>query len=236
MNVIAPSGPFEPTLGWRGLGWLSERYRVQYRRDLFCRTGYTAGDRTRRADELSGALADPDSRAVIAMRGGYGLNGIAHLADWRAFQHSPKWIVGFSDITALHVEAAAVGVMSLHASMLALLGRGSAANRTKWLDALEHPERSRQWPSLRTIAAGQASGPLFGGNLTVLHACAVAGRLHIPEGAILLLEDIGERPYRIDRMITTLAVGGHLCAVRGVVVGQFMDCEPGPAGVSVSQV
>jgi muramoyltetrapeptide carboxypeptidase len=234
--VIAPSGRFEPALGWRGLGWLSERYRVEYRRDLFSVEGYFAGDRARRAGELTDALAHPDARAVVAMRGGYGLHPIAHLADWEGFARHPKWIVGFSDITVLHAEAARAGVMSLHAPMAALLGRGCAADRARWIDSLEHPEVARLWTGLGTVRQGRAAGRLFGGNLTVLHACAVAGRLRLPDGAILLLEDVGERPYRIDRMLTTLLQGGYLSGVRGVVLGEFTECNPGADGVRARDV
>jgi muramoyltetrapeptide carboxypeptidase len=80
---------------------------------------------------------------------------------------------------------------------------------------------------LQTVAPGEARGPLFGGNLTLLHACAAAGRLQVPQGCILFLEDVGERAYRVDRMITTLMVGGHLKAPAGVVVGELADCDGG---------
>ena len=234
--VVAPSGPFEPALGWLGLGWLSQRYQVEFRRDIFRTQGYLAGDRARRAEELTAALAHPTARAVVAMRGGYGLHQIAHLVDWQAFQRNPKWIVGFSDITVLHLEASRAGVMSLHAPMLALLGRSCEADRARWIDALEHPERARQWAGLRTLHPGHATGPLCGGNLTVLHASAAAGRLKFPQQGILFLEDVGERPYRIDRMLTTLQLGGHLQGLAGVVLGQFTHCNPGADGVGVSEV
>lgn len=234
--VIAPSGPFEPTLGWRGLGWLARRYRVAFSRSIFRPDGYLAGSRQRRAEELSAALADSQTRAVVAMRGGYGLHQIAHLPDWNAFARSPKWIVGFSDITALHVESSRAGVMSLHAPMVALLGRGCHADHCRWLEALESPGSPRRWTHLEVMHRGSACGTLFGGNLTVLHGCAVTGRLQVPNDAILLLEDVTERPYRIDRMLTTLVVGGHLKNVRGVALGQFTDCQPGADGVRVERV
>ncbi|MBI5536378.1 MAG: LD-carboxypeptidase [Deltaproteobacteria bacterium] len=234
--AVAPSGPFEPNLGWLGLGWLSRRYKVEFRRDVFTVAGYLAGDAARRGRELVAAIADPNARAVIAMRGGYGLHHVAHLPDWEAFSRDPKWIVGFSDVTVLHVEAARVGVMSMHAPMVALLGRGCEADRARWLDALEAPERIRTWTGLGTLRQGRASGRLFGGNLTVLHACAAGGRLRVPSGAILLLEDVGERPYRIDRMLTTMLMGGHLASVAGVVLGEFTECNPGADGVCARDV
>src|SRR3954468_81949 len=92
LRVIAPSGPFDRTLVLRGLGWLGERYRVEFDWSIFERTGFLAGGDERRLDELNLALADPNLGAIIAARGGYGLTRIAHLADYGALLRYPKWI------------------------------------------------------------------------------------------------------------------------------------------------
>src|ERR1041384_6961368 len=97
--VIAPSSPFDRALVFRGMGWLSERYRLSFDRDLFERKGYLAGSDERRLDELDRRLRDPDLSAVLVARGGYGLGRIAHRADWGALRAAPKWLVGFSDAT-----------------------------------------------------------------------------------------------------------------------------------------
>jgi len=235
VRVVAPAGPFDPTLAWRGIAWLSTRYRVRFDRSMFRSTGYLAGSDQRRRDELEHAIFHDDCRAVLAVRGGYGLSRFAHQLDWTRFAASPKWIVGFSDVTALHVECAAVHVMSLHATMVAHLGRSDDRSRTQWVDAIEHPRKTRTVQGLSTWNPGSAEGPLFGGNLTMLHACAAAGRLRVPEHAILFLEDVGERPYRVDRAITTLRVGGYFDHVAAVVLGHFTDCFAGPDGVNVEQ-
>ncbi len=229
--VIAPSGPFEHALAWRGLAFLAERYKVRVRRDAFRRSGYLAGDDARRREELSQALVAPDVRAVLAMRGGYGASRILDGLPWGSLAESPRWLVGFSDITALHVEAARVGVMSLHAPHVAVLGRCDRVARAELVAYLEDPHRERVHDGLRTIVGGDASGPLFGGNLALLHACAAAGRLAVPAGAVVFLEDVGERPYRLDRMLTTLLSGGHLASAGAFVLGDFTDCGPGPDGV-----
>ncbi|NUP12271.1 MAG: LD-carboxypeptidase [Polyangiaceae bacterium] len=234
--VVAPSSPFEHALGWRGLGFLRERYRLRFDRGIFSRRGYLAGDDARRRDELAAAIADPDVRAIIAARGGYGASRYCHELAWDRLAADPKWIVGFSDVTALHVEAARVGVASLHAPHLTALGRADARGRAAWIDAVEEPTRPRRFDGLEPIAKGHVEGPLVGGNLTLLHACAASGRLVLPEGAILFLEDVGERPYRIDRMLTTLMAGGHLRAVRGIVLGDFTDCHTGADGVRIDDV
>src|SRR5262249_46850893 len=149
---------------------------------LFRREGFLAGSDARRLEELRAALVDPAARAVVAARGGYGLTRIAHAVGALAFREHPKWIVGFSDITAFHVEAQRAGVASLHASNLSGLGRGDERARTEWIGALEHPRKARRFAALTPWHGGVACGPVAGGNLTVLFTCAAAGRLYIPDG------------------------------------------------------
>jgi len=234
--VIAPSSAFEHVLAWTGMGFLAQRYRVRFRRDLFTRTGYLAGPDARRREELVEALTHPDVRAIFAARGGYGANRFVHDLAWDALARGPRWIVGFSDITALHVEAARVGVASVHGAHVTALGRSDARTRAPLLQLLEDPAGERRFSGLATLRPGSAEGPLFGGNLTLLHACAAAGRLCIPDGAVLLLEDVTERPYRLDRCLATLHVGGHLRRVAAVLLGDFDQCDPGPDRVTTADV
>jgi muramoyltetrapeptide carboxypeptidase len=175
-------------------------------------------------------------RAILAARGGYGAPRFAHGLDWARFARDPRWIIGFSDITTLHVEAARAGVASLHGPNLTSYGRADRRARDALLRALEEPRAPRAYRGLEVIRGGSAEGPLFGGNLTMLHAAAAAGRLAVPAGAVLLLEDVTERPYRIDRALATLAVGGHLARASAVVLGDFTECNPGPDGVRVEAV
>lgn len=235
--VVAPSSPFEHALAWRGLGFLGDRYRLRFDRNgLLARQGYLAGHDARRRAEIERAMRDPDVRAIVAARGGYGANRFAHSVDFSGLRADPKWIVGFSDITAIHAELAGLGVASMHAAHVTSLGRADARTRSTWIDAMERPLAQRAYGCLRTLVPGRASGTLTGGNLTMLHACAAAGRLVFPEGAIVFLEDVTERPYRIDRTLTTLIVGGHFRGVRGFILGDFTDCAPGPDGVRVEDV
>jgi muramoyltetrapeptide carboxypeptidase len=234
--VIAPSGPFDRALTWRGLGFLASRYDVRFDRGMFARKGYFAGSDERRRRELDEALRAPDIAAIIAARGGYGASRVAHDLDWSVLRDRPKWIVGFSDITVLHAEAARHGVASIHGPHMTVLGRSDAKARATYVDMLERPLAPRTFAALRTVVAGSVEGPLFGGNLTLLHACAAAGRLAVPEGAILFLEDVTELPYRLDRMLTTLARGGHLAKVRGIILGEFTSCEAQADGVTARAV
>lgn len=232
--VIAPSSPFDAAKFERGLARLAERYEVSVRDDVLAREGYLAGGDARRLAELRDALEDRRVRAILAARGGFGATRIAHLVDWRTLRRDPKWIVGFSDVTALHVEATAVGVRSLHASMVAFIGGDEGALPA--VRACLEGEPGAAWEGLEAVVPGEARGPAFGGNLALLEACAAAGRLRVPPGAILLLEDCTERPYRLDRMLTALRVGGHLAAIAGVIVGGLTDCSAGPDGISAEAV
>lgn len=232
--VIAPSSPFDEEKYARGAAWLGERYRLRVRDDVKARHGYLAGDDDRRRDELRAALADPDVRALVVARGGFGATRIVADVDWSLLARDPKWIVGFSDVTALHVEATRVGVASLHAPMLAWLGADDVA-REPWIAALEEGDFPA-WNGLEVVRAGHVEGVAFGGNLALLEACAAMGRLRVPDDAILFVEDCTERPYRLDRMLTSLLVGGHLARVRGVVLGEWTDCNPGPDGWTADAV
>lgn len=236
VRVIAPSSPFDRTLALRGLAWLSERYRVEFDRGLFARQGFLAGCDERRSAELADALLDPGVSVVLAARGGYGLTRIAHRAPLAELRRAPRWLVGFSDFTALHAEVARHRVATLHAANLTGLGRADPWLRAEWIAALEAPERRVRFQGLERWRSGCAEGRLFGGNLTVLFSCAAAGRLHVPPDAVLFLEDVNETSYRLDRMLTALGLGGHFAQLAAVVLGDFTSCSAGNYEVPAASV
>jgi muramoyltetrapeptide carboxypeptidase LdcA involved in peptidoglycan recycling len=155
--VVAPSSPFEAVLGWRGLGFLATRYRLKFDRDLFSREGYLAGNDARRKNELKEALEDPSVSAILAARGGYGASRFAHDLDFSVLRERPKWIIGFSDVTTLHVEATRIGVASLHAPHLTSLWRSDEKLRRSMVLALEDPLRSRVL-NVAGVLLGQFTG------------------------------------------------------------------------------
>jgi muramoyltetrapeptide carboxypeptidase len=170
-------------------------------------------------------------------------------APWEALARRPKWLVGFSDVTALHAMAWAAGVCSVHGPNVTALGRdASPVVRAAWLACVEGPpivgvspsargsQVTRVWRGLRVLRSGAASGPVVGGNLSLLHAMAAAGRLALPEGAVLALEDVTEAPYRVDRMLTSLRLSGVLQRASAIVFGGFDRCSPGPDGRTVEEV
>lgn len=216
------------------------------------RYGYLAGRDEQRAADLNAMFADPDVRAIFAIRGGSGAARILPMLDWRAIRANPKLMIGFSDVTALHMAIAArAGTPTLHAPMLTISSHWGKlswdafravafdgatptfANRVGAEDRLV--QRSGR---IRTFAPGKATGRLLGGNLTVL--TALMGTPYLPDfsGAILFLEEVEEAPYRLDRMLTQMALGGILGKVAGVVFGQCTRCEGGSmlGGFTVSEV
>ncbi|MBX3232422.1 MAG: LD-carboxypeptidase [Labilithrix sp.] len=234
--IAAPASPFDRNELFRGLAWLRTRYRLRIDGRVLARDGYLAGDDDTRAAVLSAAMLDPDVGAIVAARGGYGIMRIVDRLPWRDFSARPKHLAGFSDVTALHVVACSRGVPTVHAPNVTGLGRSiSAAERLSLISAFEAGPPP-EWRDLRAIVPGDATGPVFGGNLALLEAMAASGLLDVPKGAILVLEDVTERPYRIDRMLTALLLGGHLARASAIVFGGFTQCDPGPDGVTVEHV
>jgi muramoyltetrapeptide carboxypeptidase len=235
LELIAPAGPFDVAAFEHGVARLSRRYDVRYDPGICARQGYLAGDDTRRLAELRGALARHDTDAIIAARGGYGATRILPLVAADEVRAAGKLLVGFSDITALHALWAHAGVCSVHGPMVAALGRCEERQFSRFCAALEG-DFPALYDGLETIAPGASEGVLLGGNLTVLTALLGTPAFPPLTDAVLFLEDTGERPYRVDRMLTTWRNAGAFRGVRAVVLGAFTHAEPGADGVSVEQV
>jgi muramoyltetrapeptide carboxypeptidase len=236
LAIVAPASGFDREELFRGLAWLATRYRLHIDQRILARAGFLAGTDETRAAVLSEAMTDPEVDAIVCARGGYGAMRILDALPWDRFIERPKPLVGFSDVTALHLVANARGVSTVHGPNVTGLGRSiSASERASLIAALEGGALS-PWSRLQVIVPGEARGPIIGGNLALVEAIAAAGRLVIPRGALLALEDVTERPYRIDRMLTSLLLGGHLARASAIVFGGFTQCDPGPDGVTVEEV
>ncbi len=233
--VFAGSSPFDRALVLRGMAQLATRFRVVFEPSLFARRGYLAGSDERRRSELARWMTDDRVSALVAARGGWGLLRCVDGLPWDEFLRRPRWVLGFSDVTTLHLELSARGVASLHGPHVSALGPADAWTRARVFGALTAPHDPLR---LEGVAwrDGHARGPLVGGNLTLVHAHAAAGLLRLPDRAILLLEDVTERPYRIDRMLTALRAAGVFERVAGFALGEWTDCAPGRDGVTVEQV
>jgi len=208
---------------------------------VLARHGYLAGRDHERAADVNAMFKDPGVHAVLCVRGGWGCARILPMIDYDAIRRQPKILLGYSDITALHTAIhARTGLVTFHGPVG--ISRWNKFN-VDWLkrvlfdaeavtlqnerafdpdDSLTQVENR-----IRTLTAGTARGRMIGGNLTVL--TAILGSSYLPEwkGRILFLEDVQEAPYRIDRMLTQLKLGGILDQVSAVVFGTCDDCSPG---------
>lgn len=206
------------------------------------RHGYLANTDEKRAADVNAMFADPEVRAIMAVRGGWGSARLLPYLDWDLIRANPKLVIGFSDITALHLAIAAqAGFATIHGpNGGSAWGKGSldhfraiafdGATPTLVNPAAEEDRLvQRRWRT-QPITQGKARGRLLGGNLTVL--TALAGTPYLPDfkGAILFLEDVDEAEYRIDRMLTQLGQAGVLGGLAGAVFGQCTNCVGSSSG------
>lgn len=231
--VVAPAGPFDRPSFEAGLALVAARFKPVFGEELFSQHRYLAGDDPRRARELDAALADPAIKAVFAARGGYGTMRLLPALRWD--RYAPKPIVGFSDLVALHAAAQAHGWVSVHGPVLTQLGR-QPPEVAERLFALLQGTAVAPLEGGRTLVAGVAEGPLVGGCLSVF--TRLLGTPYLPslDGAVLLVEDVGERPYRLDRMWTHLRLAGAFERLAGVVVGDLTDCDEKDGSVAAADV
>jgi len=227
VRLVAPSGPVPRAELDAGIAALGDRYRLRFDGRLFESEGFLAGPDEHRLAELDAALRDTEARAIVMARGGHGLLRLLPFLDPALLRAAPKPVVGFSDGTALLAFAARAGVAAIHGPVVTQLGRLPADDRSALGRLLEDPAPGLLCEGLTLLVPGRARGPLLGGNLEVFSR--LLGTPHLPDlgGAVLVLEDLGERPYRVDRLITHLDLCGVFGAVAGVVVGDFSGCvEP----------
>ncbi len=231
----ATDDAFDLTLieeGIRAMGLVPKRAA-----HLLGRFGYLSGSDKDRAADVNAMFADPSVKAIFAVRGGWGCARILPYLDWRVIAANPKLLIGYSDITALHMAIAAkAGFTTIHGPNAASAwGKASVdsfkavafdAGTPLYANPVATDDRlvQRKWRT-PVVGKGKASGRLLGGNLTVL--TALVGTPYLPDfsGAILFLEDVDEAEYRIDRMLTQLGQAGILGKVAGVVFGQCTDCR-----------
>ena len=241
--VVAPAGPVERESLEAGLRVLAGRYEAIWEPGLLGRARYLAGDDARRARELRAALADPRTKAVIAARGGYGsMRLLPHVWPASAGTGGPsspcavKLLVGFSDVTALHCALQATRQVSVHGPSVNQLATQPTAIVERFFALLEDASCPPAGIAGTPLVGGVAEGPLLGGNLSLLTRLLGTPWLPRLDGAILLLEDVSERPYRVDRMWTHLRLAGVFERVAGIALGDFTDCEEPSADYTLRDV
>lgn len=234
IQLVAPSGPADRERTEAARVRLEQLgYRVKLRDDLFEKLGYLAGDDARRAEELMEALLDPEVDAVFPLHGGYGAMRILDRLDYDAIRRNPKIVVGFSDTTALHAALnRKSGLVTFHSpAPQSFFGKPGKRNRFAWQyfeRAIFSTDRSsykivvpEEVGQPESLGRGQATGRLVGGNLSLISALEGTPYAIDCRDAILLIEDLREAPYRVDRMLQQLELAGKLDQLRGAVLGAF---------------
>ena len=234
VHIVAPSGPVPEDRLAAGLGALQGLFagEISLAPNIAARAGYFAGDDRSRLAALQAALADPDIDAVLCARGGYGLTRLIGQLDPTRLAAAPKLLVGFSDVSALLAWALrCVGLCSVHGPVVAQLAEVAEEDRERLglMLAGEDPG-ALSAETGAVLVGGCVEGPLFAANLEVLRCLAGTRFMPALDGWILALEEVGERPYRIDRALTQLLSSGALRGVRGVAVGQLHACEEPATG------
>ena len=217
--------------------------KVKFGKNIKNRFGHLAGTDEERAEELNEMFRDESVKAIIALRGGSGAARILDKLDYEAIQQNPKIFIGYSDITALHLAIyEKTRLVTFHGPVAVSTWNPFSVDYLKSLlfekEAVTYENPSSKGDELtqtknriRTITEGTAKGKLLGGNLSVL--TGIMGSEYFPKdwtGKILYLEDIGEKIYAVDRMMTQLQLGGVLDQISGFVFGKCSDCDPGGSG------
>ncbi len=248
IGVIAPASPGDQELAAAGVKWLEDQgFRVQPGRTFDQTFGYLSGSDAERAADINAMFASSDIDGIVCLRGGYGTMRLLELVDYEIIRSRPKVFVGYSDITALHISIGQrTGLVTFHGPMVASdMGKGispytwdyfsRAVTVPEPLGPVNNPPLS---PAPVFLVPGTAQGYLTGGNLSL-----VVSTLGTPYeidtcGKILCLEEVGEEPYRIDRMLTQLLLAGKLKDAAGIVFAVCSGCntEDEPPGLTLEEV
>ena len=232
--VVSPAGPVPDARLDAGVAvlrdWGLDVVVMEHARGSHPDFPYLAADDAARADDLMRAWCDPGIDAVLCARGGYGVQRMVDLLDWEALAAAgPKVLVGYSDVTVLHQTfGARLGLSTIHGPVVAAIGDGDQESRRHLRSMLFDPDRTLLLTPdpCEVLVDGLAAGVLTGGNLTLLAAEAGTPCSSGAAGAIAVLEEIDEEPYRLDRLLTQLLRSGWFDGVRGIVVGQLTGCGP----------
>lgn len=199
---------------------------VELGQHLFDEADQYAGSDINRLADLNDAIEDPDVKAVIAARGGYGTIRIVDGVNFEAIMEQPKWVVGYSDLTVMHAHLnACCGIESLHATMPVNIGESMEEHAAiaSLKNALFGQLQQHECAPHPMNRQGKATGELFGGNLSILYSLVGSTSLPSTRGKILFIEDLDEYLYHIDRMLVSLKRAGLLRPISGLIVGGMSD-------------
>jgi len=208
---------------------------------VFSKDNHFAGTDQERCKDFQDALDNPNIKAIWSARGGYGTVRILDKLDYTKFLKQPKWIIGYSDITALHNQVHNLGVQSLHAIMCVSLPKDLSEieySIETFKSALFGSPKNYDLEYSKYNRLGNASGPLVGGNLTILHTMLGSKESIDTSGKILFIEEIGEYKYHIDRMLQSMKRAGYFDNLNGLIVGDMSRMRKNTTlwGTSIEQL
>ncbi len=186
---------------------------------------YFSGSDEERLADFQDGLDDPSIKAILCARGGYGCVRMVESLNWDAFERHPKWIIGFSDVTVFHQKIHQLGIQSIHAIMPLGFVEGSDAAKESLKKILFGEPVMLEAPYLTVNITGKATGKLVGGNMAIVSSLLGTPLSYSFKDNILILEDIGEHVYKIDRMLYSLKLAGAFSQIKGLVLGGFTDME-----------
>lgn len=225
--IVAPSGVLKNRTDEVGRSKaLLESWglKVVIGKHVFSKNGHFAGTDSERCEDFQKALDDPSIKAIWSARGGYGTVRIIDKLDYTKFKKKPKWIIGYSDITALHNQLHNLGYETIHALMCTSLTKDESEVKNAidtFKDAIFGKKLSYQLAGSKYNKTGTVTAPLVGGNLTVLHTMLGSKTNIDTSGDIIFLEEVGEYAYHIDRMLQSLKRSGYFDNCKGILVGDI---------------
>lgn len=226
IRIVSPSGKVEPAYVDGALDMLFHQgfnpVSGQFAKGTY---GRYSGTTQERLSDLYNAFLNPDVKAILCSRGGYGMMQLLAQIDVSVIRQNPKWVIGYSDITAFHALMQSQGIMSVHAPMARHLAEGNDFSAGSLIQILKGNIPQYSFDSHPLNREGECNGVLQGGNLSVLMGLRGTPYDFDPKGTILFIEDIGEQPYHVERMLLNLKLGGVLKQLSGLVVGQFTNYE-----------
>lgn len=227
--ILSPAGIIKPQNVYRALPYLEEQgWQPYVTPNTFKRYGTFAGTPEQRYSDLEKAFLDPDTRAILCSRGGYGVVHLLERLSKLNLRRDPKWVIGYSDISALHALMASQGIASIHSPMAKHIAdqRGADIYTKALFDILRGKGSTFNAEPHPYNRHGSVSGTLYGGNLAVLTALIGTKYDILRPDTILFIEDVSEPIYKIERMMYSLRLSGVLARIKGLIVGQFTEYSP----------
>lgn len=228
IGIISPSGKINPEFISKSVEVITkEGFRVVTGKNLLNTHFQYAGTDEERLYDFQQMLDNPDIRAILCSRGGYGAIRIAGKLDFSAFKENPKWVIGFSDITVIHALLNhRIGYMSIHGPMAKMIAEQPESQSVRYLFDLIRGKKLRySFESFPLNQTGRIKGQLITGNLAVLTSLIGTDLDFDPKEKILFIEEIGEYPYRIDRMMHQLKLSGRFEGLKALIVGEFTGTD-----------